>query len=841
MAVFKFVAAIFKKIGKLFGGGKGKKGKVVDDRLPGERRIGIYGPSSVGKSVFFTMLYQACSMSSGPGGRRAARDFNLSPANQQTGAMLKNNLDTLRAGEWLPGTVEESALEFKATLQGGKQFPFSTRDYKGETVDLEQEGAAREKLIEYFRNCDGILFMIAPEMIKDPRKCEREIMSFTAMINQVTDESGSGLKIPIGLMITKADELEGFENDTQVELVARKSEYLKAKSFEDFVDGVCGQYHVARNIVFQESVRNTLYQMTMFFDFLMTLSMEFQVFFVSSVGHVRKVETSPGKIVARPPENPAGIGVEKPFLWVVDTIKRKERIARINAVRRFVFAVSFIVLLFFAIPYAVHMLSARTSLEQMRSEEGQNQYTSETIEKELQRYAGSTGVKLVSGLFAIPGTQAPETKRKADRLVAYWQLHRQLSEEMPGWTTREQLQRIAAPAYRGKERWEGDAPKPPWYTKVGDTQVDLFDQSATNLVDAYNDRRMGELLTQVRTSGGASTAEVCANRTQLFLEPPTSTGAYDQLVQALSDSCEVWNTSGEVGRVVREAVELFRALLQPFEAGAVAPADVDAGIERLRVFLEDTQRLADQPRVLQQRERAAALQGLLRTARRAVTLADRDDAAGYIARLSDVRRDAGSMFPEVRDWASDEIGVETRSQRKQTQEEVKALVERMLGSPERMSDLLDPRTVQTLEDAGLAGAEGQAVREYRAAFDQLRDQGVRLELGFVQVPTGFVVVAYDNREQTFREDQAIANSTLTVTWRNGEDVFLGLLRSGQVAATACRSRSLSVKTLLKGDADDLPFDDCPGTGGGTVKVRSPQMKQLVEDRLAAPLRRGFGL
>lgn len=841
MALFKFLSAIFKKIAKLFGGAKGKKGKPVDDRLPGERRIGIYGPSSVGKSVFFTMLYQACSMSSGPGGRRAARDFNLSPANQQTGALLKNNLDTLRGGEWLPGTVEESGLEFKATLQGGKQFPFSTRDYKGETVDLEQEGAAREKLIEYFRNCDGILFMIAPEMIKDSRKCEREIMSFTAMINQVTDESGKGLKIPIGLMVTKADEIEGFENDSQVELVSRKSEYLKAKDFDEFVEGVCGQYHVARNIVFQEQVRNLMYEMTMFFDFLMTLSMEFQVFFVSSVGHVRKVETTPGKIVARPPENPAGIGVEKPFLWVVDTIKRKERIARINAVRRFVFAVSAIILLFFAIPYAIHLLGARTTLDQMRSPEGQNQYTSETIEQELQTYASSTGVKLVSGLFAIPGTQAPETERKAERLVAYWQLHRQLAEEMPGWATREQLARIASPAYRGKERWEGDAPKPSWYTRVGDRQVDLFDQSATALVDAYNYRRMGDLLVQVRTAGGSSSAEACATRTDLFLEPPTETGAFDQLAQELADSCEVWNTSGEVGKVVREAVETFRAVLQPFESGAVVPADVDAGIEKMRVFLEGTQRLADQPRVSQQRERAAALQTLLRTARRAAGMADRDDREGYIARLSEVRRDAGSQFPEIRDWASDEIGVESRSQRRQTQDEVKASVERILGSPERMVELLDPRTVQTLENAGLSGDEGQAVREYKAAFEQLRDQGVRLELGFVQVPPNFVVVAYDNREQTFREDQAIANSTLTVTWRADEDVFLGLLRSGEIAAQACKSRALSVKTLIKGEVDTLPFDDCGATLGVPVVVRAPQLRVLIDERLAAPLRRGFGL
>ena len=88
-------------------------------------------------------------------------------------------------------------------------------------------------------------------MIADPRKCEREIMSFTSMINQVTEHGGKGLRIPIGLMITKADEIEGFENESQVTLVGRKAEYLKAKDFDTFVEGMCGQYHVARNIVFQ--------------------------------------------------------------------------------------------------------------------------------------------------------------------------------------------------------------------------------------------------------------------------------------------------------------------------------------------------------------------------------------------------------------------------------------------------------------------------------------------------------------------------------------------------------------------------------------------------------------
>ena len=841
MALFKFISNIFKKIAKLFGGKKGKKAGPVDDRLPGERRIGIYGPSSVGKSVFFTMLYQACSMSGPGGGRRAARDFNLSPANQQTGAMLKNNLDTLRGGEWLPGTVEESALEFKATLQGGKQFPFSTRDYKGETVDLEQEGAAREKLIEYFRNCDGILFMIAPEMIADPRKCEREIMSFTAMINQVTDESGSGLKIPIGLMITKADEIEGFENDSQVELVARKSEYLKAKDFDEFVEGVCGQYHVARNIVFQEQVRNLMYQMTMFFDFLMTLSMEFQVFFVSSVGHVRKVEETPGKVVARPPENPAGIGVEKPFLWIVDTIKRKEKIARFNAVRRFVFALSVIVFLFFAIPYSIHMLSGRTTLEDMRSEEGQNQYTAETIEQELQSYANSTGVKLVSGFFSIPGTQASETGRMAEQLVGYWQLHRDLSEEMPGWTTREQVESIATPAYRGKERWSEEGARPDWFTDVGDRQVDLFDQAATALVDAYNDRRMAELLLRVRDGGNEAAAEICQNREELFLEPPTETGRFDQLSQELADSCEVWSTSGEVGRVVRQAVEVFRTVLQPFEAGTVAISDVDAGLEGLRQFMEASEGLSDQPRVRQQRERARELDALLRLSIRAVRMADRGDREGYIARLSEVRRDAGSRFPEIRDWATDEIGVEQRSARRQTQEEVKALVERLLSSGDRMVELLDPRTRQQLRDAGLRGDEAEAVQAYSDALDQLRDDGIRLDLAFEQVPEGFVVVAYDNREQTFAEDQAIAGSTLSVRWRAGEDLHLGLLRQGELAANACRSRPISVKTLLAGSPESLPFNDCGATLGVPVVLRAPQLRQVIDDRLAAPLRRGFGL
>ena len=153
MAILKIFITLFKRLGKLFGG----KDKNPGNKVAGEKRIAIYGPSAVGKTVFFAML-----------AREAEDDeiFTMSPADEagKTAKVINSNRQTLEGGEWLAGSIETTELNFRVNsskLSGTKGFPFNTQDYRGETIEEDSEEVVR--LLEWMSGADAIMFVVSPD------------------------------------------------------------------------------------------------------------------------------------------------------------------------------------------------------------------------------------------------------------------------------------------------------------------------------------------------------------------------------------------------------------------------------------------------------------------------------------------------------------------------------------------------------------------------------------------------------------------------------------------------------------------------------------------------------
>lgn len=819
MALFKFIANIFKKIKKLFGGGK-KKGQAGGaERLPGERRIGIYGPSNVGKSVFFTMLYKAC---------KTGRDFRLDPDDHQTGLQLVNNLNTLRSGEWLPGTVEEQELNFKAAIRGGSQFPFSTRDYKGETVDLEQEGAAKEKLIEYFQDCDAILFLLSPEMIADARKCEREIMSFTAMINQVTESGGRGLKIPIGLMITKADAIDGFEEDKQVALVSRKAEYLKAKDFDEFVEGICGQYHIARNIVFQEQVRDILKRLNLFFDFLMTLSMEFQVFFVSSVGHVRKVEGEDGKTSMRPPEDPDGIGVKEPFLWVIETIRRREKIAAFNGFRRFVFRLAMVVLVFYSVFYGWHfILHDRASLIDMQN--SPNVPQSATIQEELEAERDRWVVKYFH-LFPLPGAKAGEIPKRAANLSATYAAHRYLAEELPALDGAPALEELSTGWASGS--WKTAHP---WYADLIGTEASKVEDAIRARIHGHNLDVAREIARLGADEGGEIPTEERRTRCQemvekQFVRPPGGGSDYEDLVAQSAEICERM----ELNAADRELAYEYDSIIESFQED-IAPyvpsdGDIDALLSDAQDW-EDKAKARNSEGLAEKLDTIDALGKILRYMREA--LAAEEGSSDRRSALDNIQGLARGDLEAGRGWVSKQKRRANERSSQAAREELLAEVHGKLDGELDLDWLFDRGMHSRLRDLRLRGAEKEALDTFLDNVSRILTEGATVKMAIQQAPPNFVVQAWDEDSEEWRGEGAPGLPALDVQWRPGKPVRIAIRKSG--GGPICEGERQPLA-----DLDGLEQTiGCGGTGGAPTQVRFSGVDTLVETQLLEPLNRAF--
>jgi GTPase SAR1 family protein len=354
------IISLTKKILHKFKKKKEKPGK--GPQVPEGNKIAVFGHTNVGKTVFFVMAHEA--------GREDV-DFRLDTKDDQTAAELLSNLRLLEGLEatvadgmrsekrverrFPPPTSETKVLNFVAVLNQSKRFDFSSLDYRGEIASIEEQPELKEELIKFCLKSNCILFFIEPQVISSELYCRNQMASFKSLLQQLLNGKPN-LPVPIGVVVTKSDLYDDFQDDSQTVLISRPYEFAKTKRYDQFVLQLLDQPHVKRSDRWKKDVKQVLERMEDFFETLTSLSSDYQVFFVSALGsRPPQKQDDSGATVFCPPRQLKPIGVTEPLKWAVNRILQQKRIKAWKTVTRVVFWLAFIWCLFYSIPNLLNL------------------------------------------------------------------------------------------------------------------------------------------------------------------------------------------------------------------------------------------------------------------------------------------------------------------------------------------------------------------------------------------------------------------------------------------------------------------------------------------------------
>ena len=336
---------------------KKKKGEEKGPQIPEGNRIAIFGHTNVGKTVFFVMAHEAA---------RQDPDFRLDTKDDQTASELLSNLRLLKGLDvsvsegartekpverrFPPPTSETKLLNFVAVLNQRKRFDFMSLDYRGEIASIEEQPELKEDLTKFCLESNCVLFFIEPSVIFSDLYRRKQLASFKSLL-QLLVNGKKRLPIPVGLVVTKADLFDSFEDDSQAVLVGRSYEYAKSKRYRLFVQRLLDQPHIKRSEKWRKDLRKVLERLEDFFEVLSGLSLDFQIFFVSATGSRPPQKSGDkGGTVFVPPRQLKPIGVKEPFKWAVRRVLVRNRIGVLRKITKWVFWLAFIWCLFYSIP-----------------------------------------------------------------------------------------------------------------------------------------------------------------------------------------------------------------------------------------------------------------------------------------------------------------------------------------------------------------------------------------------------------------------------------------------------------------------------------------------------------
>jgi len=351
---------IFKKGSKAAGKRRGSK-PAGGFNWPSGIRLGVFGHANAGKTVFFTVLNEECKIS---------RDIQLSVTDNATaGEFLQNfrsiwglgttaevgTMIDLRGEKRFPeATSRDRLLLFNVILDGDTNLPIVVLDYPGAAVSITDPGELQDKVGDFMDGCDGLLFFFDPKVLQAELQTQAHVAAFVNMIERLAP-LGARLPIPVALIVTKADILDGFSSDDQVSLVSEENENLLSENFELFLERILAGSRVSSNPTWSGTVRGILVKLREFLKVVIGRTLDFQIFFVSATGSTpEKVGTEIGRSIYEPPERMSPIGVKEPFSWLVRSIVRNRRISRLRSVAKFVAILSVIWALVFSAPFLFH-------------------------------------------------------------------------------------------------------------------------------------------------------------------------------------------------------------------------------------------------------------------------------------------------------------------------------------------------------------------------------------------------------------------------------------------------------------------------------------------------------
>jgi len=338
----------------------GKKGPGAFS-WPSGVRIGIYGHANSGKTVYFTVLNEECKIS---------KELQISVTDNATAGEFLSNYRSIwglgtavdsgtmvdRRGEkkFPEPTIGDKVLLFNATVDRKRQYSIVTYDYNGKAVSISDKVDLKDKAIDFFLGCNGILFFFDPKTLAAELQCQEHVASFVSMLERLAPLD-SRLPFPIGLVVTKADILPGFTGENQTVLVSAEDENFLAEDFELFLDKALSSNKIASDSVWAGSVRNLLIKLREFLKVVVGRTLDFQIFFVSNVGQPpEKIGADVGRSIYIPPAKIHPVGVRDPFHWVLNAISRSRRISGFRKVAKVVTLLSLLVIVVYSLPFLYH-------------------------------------------------------------------------------------------------------------------------------------------------------------------------------------------------------------------------------------------------------------------------------------------------------------------------------------------------------------------------------------------------------------------------------------------------------------------------------------------------------
>ncbi len=341
----------FKKAAKL-------KGKVKRPGAPGEPteqvdrsiyRIGIFGHKDTGKTVFLTSVYaffkdysELQLLAMGETQVYLEENFNLMKGtgdDQVTGEKIMSR-------KFPDPTSDDKKLSFSAQLGKTMNVSLEMMDYSGKNLYLDSSGGIPQNLADFFEICDCVLFFIDPDGINNEGEFTRRVASFTRLIEELSG-SKKKLHIPVGLVVTKSDELTGFKSGLQSSLVGSESGYIKGYRFNDLLSGVVKQRYLSDYPEWMNTLKALLIRFQSFFNPLIKNTLDYQVFFVSSIGNVPSdLADGAGKTAKAPPRDFRPLGVNQPIEWALKRIRACRRANIFSGVLKWIVFISLLITLF---------------------------------------------------------------------------------------------------------------------------------------------------------------------------------------------------------------------------------------------------------------------------------------------------------------------------------------------------------------------------------------------------------------------------------------------------------------------------------------------------------------
>jgi len=405
-----------------------KDAKDAGYEWPDGIRIGLYGHSISGKTVFYTVLNEDC---------RAAGNLQISVTDKSTATELLGNfrkiwgiggptaefgtvVDRREEQSFPDPTQTDRVLQFTAIVDRVQKLPIVAYDYPGDAVSINRPNDYTDKVIDFMTGCDGLLFLFDPKLLGSEVNCQAHVASFVNMLERLAPLNRR-LPIPVALVVTKADCLPGFAGENQVRLIEAGKEQVVCEEYDTFLERLLSSPSLTSNSRWAGSVREILVKLKDFIRVVLGRTLDFQIYFTSHTGHEpKKVGEEVGRSIYKPPEKISPVGLREPMHWLVSAVARNRRLSTLCQIKKLVriACLTWIVLCSAVFGYHLWLQLGRATGTENQVLQGRSPLEStENDRREIMRgYNRYESQWLVRNLFPQFGTKAKDLAQKYGRL-----------------------------------------------------------------------------------------------------------------------------------------------------------------------------------------------------------------------------------------------------------------------------------------------------------------------------------------------------------------------------------------------------------------------------------------